>query len=188
MFTLQIFEKIILLGRKKESIAKVVNDNYVHLCDALCDFGLINNKVAMIHFLAQCMHESGYLRYTKEIWGPTPRQLKYEPGTQLAKDLGNTQKGDGKLFMGRGSIQTTGRKNYEIVHNAIGIDCVKNPSLLEMPQNYWKASCHYFKTRSLKFCTDTSLESIRLVTKSINGGFTHLNERIELTKAVEKLF
>lgn len=184
MFTLQIFEKIVGLGRSANRVPKVVNDNYVHLYDALCDFGLINNKVAMIHFLAQCMHESGYLKYTKEIWGPTAQQLKYEG----RKDLGNSQPGDGKLFMGRGPIQTTGRSNYEIVHNAIGIDCVKNPSLLEKPQNYWKASCHYFKTRSLKFCIDTSLESIRMVTKSINGGFTHLNERIELTRAIEKLF
>ena len=43
------------------------------------------------------------------------------------KDLGNTQKGDGKCFKGRGSIQLTGRVNYRAAGKALGLDLEKHP-------------------------------------------------------------
>ena len=53
-------------------------------------------------FLAQLAHESGQFRYMEEIWGPTDAQRRYEPPGALASRLGNTERGDGFRFKGRG--------------------------------------------------------------------------------------
>lgn len=45
------------------------------------------------------------------------------------KDLGNTVKGDGKLFKGRGFVQITGRRNYEDWQRRLGIPLLANPTL-----------------------------------------------------------
>lgn len=43
--------------------------------------------------------------------------------------LGNTQKGDGIRFKGRGFVQITGRRNYTDWSRRLGIDLVGNPDL-----------------------------------------------------------
>lgn len=66
-------------------------------------------------FLANIGHESGGLRYRREIWGPTPSQQRYEGRI----DLGNTHTGDGIKFRGHGYIQTTGRANHARVRDRL---------------------------------------------------------------------
>jgi len=79
-------------------------------------------------------HETGQFRWLREIWGPTAQQKKYEPGTSLAKQLGNTVKGDGKKFMGRGFVHITGRTNYADWSNRLGVDLINKPELAEIPE------------------------------------------------------
>ena len=47
----------------------------------------------------------------------------------VARDLGNTQPGDGVKFHGRGYVQLTGRRNYQDMSNRLGVDLVSNPEL-----------------------------------------------------------
>jgi putative chitinase len=68
----------------------------------------INTPARVAPFLAQIGHESYGLKYTTELWGPTPAQLAYEGRL----DLGNTQPGDGSRFRAHGLIGTTGRANH----------------------------------------------------------------------------
>jgi putative chitinase len=67
---------------------------------------------------------------------------KYEPGTDLGRDLGNIRKGDGYLYRGRGYVMLTGRTNYERMTKrlrAAGIltaaqDLVATPDLATTPK------------------------------------------------------
>lgn len=76
-------------------------------------------------WLAQLAHESSELRLLLE----SADGLAYEGRT----DLGNIQKGDGPRFKGRGYMQHTGRKNYDLLGRALGLDLLLYPELLEQP-------------------------------------------------------
>jgi predicted chitinase len=83
----------------------------------------------LAYALATAHHETGGFRYVREIWGPTVQQKRYES----RKDLGNTLKGDGKRFMGRGFVQLTGRRNYADWSKRTGLDLLKEPDLVTQP-------------------------------------------------------
>jgi putative chitinase len=125
-------------------------------------------------FLAQVAHESGGFRYLKEIWGPTPAQLRYEGRV----DLGNTEPGDGKRFMGRAFIQVTGRSNYKMVGDALGIDLINHPETLELPRVAAEASAWWWASRKLNVLADhDDDESFELITRRINGGLNGFEDR-----------
>ncbi|MBC5815595.1 MAG: hypothetical protein GIW97_03545, partial [Candidatus Eremiobacteraeota bacterium] len=48
-------------------------------------------------------------------------------------DLGNTQRGDGARFKGRGYIQITGRSSYTYWGHRLGVDLIKHPELAARP-------------------------------------------------------
>ena len=127
-------------------------------------------------FLAQLAHESGELRFMEEIWGPTPAQLRYEPVSPVARSLGNTQPGDGKRFKGRGPIQVTGRANYRVFGDALGVDLVGNPPLAATNNVGFRTAGLYWKKRGLNELADQQL--FESITRRINGGVNGLADRL----------
>ena len=115
-------------------------------------------------FIAQIGHESGQLKYVKEIWGPTAAQAKYEG----RKDLGNTVAGDGSKYRGRGLIQITGRANYMACGEGLGLDLIKQPELLEKPQHACMSAAWFWATRGLNALADAG--QFERITRRINGG------------------
>jgi putative chitinase len=58
--------------------------------------------------------------------------------------LGNTLKGEGYKYLGRGYNQLTGKANYAAIAKQIGVDIVANPELMETPPVAAKAIAAYF--------------------------------------------
>jgi putative chitinase len=135
----------------------------------------ITTKLRIAHFLAQIMHESGGFRWLREIWGPTDVQRRYEG----RRDLGNTQPGDGKRYMGRGVIQLTGRANYaqatRELGKSFGVDFVANPVLAEQAPYAVLIAGWYWDSRNINGPADR--DDLNRVTRLINGGTNGINDR-----------
>jgi putative chitinase len=126
-------------------------------------------------FLAQIAHESAELKYMEEIWGPTAQQKKYEPPSDLANRLGNTQPGDGFRYRGRGPIQITGRANYKKYGDLLGVDLEENPDLAATPQYAFSTAGVFWRLNGLNELAD--VQDFIAITKRINGGLNGLAER-----------
>ncbi len=135
----------------------------------------INTKLRIAHFLAQIMHESGGFQWLRELWGPNAIQEGYEG----RRDLGNTQSGDGKRFMGRGLIQLTGRANYqkftEELGKELGVNFVEKPELVEQPPYGVMVAGWYWNSRNINIHADK--DDLRKVTLLINGGTNGIEDR-----------
>lgn len=143
------------------------------LSDAMHEFG-IDTPTRKAAFLSQIGHESGGLRYSKEIWGPTPAQLRYEGRA----DLGNIHPGDGSKYRGRGFIQITGRSNYEAAGKALHLDLVNHPEILEEPEMCAVSAAWWWKSHGLNEMADVG--DFPAITKRINGGMNGYAERFTL--------
>ena len=147
---------------------------------AMNHYGIVGTARAAA-FIAQIGHESGQLRWVREIWGPTAQQLKYEGRA----DLGNTEKGDGPKYRGRGLIQVTGRANYKVCAEALGLDLINSPELLELPQHAAMSAAWFWSTRGLNTLADQG-EFVN-ITRRINGGVNGLADRHALYEKALKV-
>lgn len=138
----------------------------------------IDNRLRIAHFLAQTCHESAGFRTTEEF----ASGAAYEGRT----DLGNTQKGDGKRFKGRGLLQLTGRANYKTYGDAFDIDLIADPTRAAEPTLSLRIACEYWKRKKINPPADK--DDVVTVTKLINGGTNGLPDRRQrLSKAKTSL-
>jgi putative chitinase len=138
------------------------------LNDAMAEFG-ITTYVRQAMFLAQAAHESGSLRYTREIADGSAYEGR--------ADLGNTQPGDGRRFRGRGLFQVTGRANYLACGNALGLDLIAQPELLELPGGACRSAGWFWQSRNFSGFADA--RKFGTLTRMLNGGYNGLDDRIE---------
>jgi putative chitinase len=147
----------------------VINKFFPLLLAAMPRFQ-ITTPLRMAHFLSQLGHESGEFRFTEEIASGT----QYEG----RRDLGNTQKGDGVRFKGRGLIQLTGRTNYTAFGVFKGTDFTTDASaktLATDPSLAVEVSGFFWKTRNLNPLADA--DNVVRVTEVVNGGHRGLADR-----------
>lgn len=140
----------------------------------------LDMPINLVMFLAQISHESADFRFDKEIWGPTPAQRRYDTRT----DLGNTPEadGDGKLYMGRGPLQVTGKFNYAAFTywcrkhiDPCAPDFVANPELLNTDPWEGLSAIWFWEENALHLISITG--DVTKLTRRINGGFNGLADR-----------
>lgn len=134
-------------------------------------YGIDVASARLVEFFGECGHETGGWQWLREIWGPTDAQRRYEGRA----DLGNTQPGDGQRFLGRGLIQLTGRSNYQRAAEETGLPLIRQPELLEQPENAVLAACLFWKWRGLNNLADTGQSET--ISRRINGGRTGIEDR-----------
>lgn len=140
-----------------------------HLTAAMGEYR-IDTPARAAAFLAQIGHESGGLRWTTELWGPTAAQSRYEGRS----DLGNTQPGDGYRFRGHGLIQTTGRSNHARVRDRLRLrlgnrvpDFEAEPEELAMPEWAAWSAADYWDMRGLNVLADAG--DFEAISARVNG-------------------
>lgn len=130
----------------------------------------INTPQRIRMFLAQVGHESGQLRYVREI----ATGEAYEG----RKDLGNTSPGDGVKFKGRGLIQVTGKANYIACMMDLDLDLLNKPELLELPEYAAMSAGWFWKKKNLNDLCDMGM--FETLTRRINGGLNGYADRYKL--------
>lgn len=168
-----------------------------HLADAMARYG-INMVARQASFLSQIGVESAQLcRLVENLNYSAPRLLQVWPtrfqseadtigyagqaqalaNKVYANRMGNGDEasGDGFRYRGRGLIQLTGKANYKRCRDAIGIDIVTNPHLLEAPAAASLSAAWFWKANGLNELADKGDQAA--VTRKVNGGVHGLAQR-----------
>jgi putative chitinase len=92
-----------------------------------------------------------------------------------ARELGNTEPGDGFYYRGNGILQTTGRGNHHRMGTLCGVDFEGNPDWVTDPEYALKPALHEWTENELNVYADKN--DIRTITRRINGGFMGIADR-----------
>ena len=171
------------------------------MIDKLKKLGVKYNltTIQLAHFAGQLSHESLDFKvlsenlnysaerllqvfpkyFTKELAQRYARKPILIANRVYANRMGNSDEksGDGWKYRGRGYIQLTGKKNYEAFSKFIGEDCVSNPDLVSQKYALESALWFFFENKIFTLCKDLSDDSIKKVTKKINGGLNGFADR-----------
>ena len=163
----------------------------------------IDTPLRLAHFLAQCGHESGGFRLTKENLNYSAKGLtgtfkKYFPTEAAAKPyerqpvkiankvyggrMGNgpESSGEGAKFCGRGYIQLTGKDNYTAFGKSINEDILSNPDKVASDYALLSAAWFFSKNGLHKMADEGATDTVvTKITKRVNGGTIGLADRIK---------
>jgi len=171
---------------------------YPCLVKALEEFQ-ITSPLRIAAFIAQTAHESAEyksvhenLNYSaKGLVGTWPSRFTQEKADAYARQPerianyvyggrngnGDEASGDGWRFCGRGYIQVTFRDNYRACSEALKVDLLSAPEVLEQPELAFRSAGWYWTSRNLNDLADRG--DFVGITKKINGGLNGQEDRQE---------
>ena len=161
---------------------------------AMGKYGIVT-RLRIAAFIAQIGHESGQLtrlvenlNYSAEgLMKTWPSRFDLVRATAAARKpeqianivyagrMGNTEPGDGWKYRGRGLFQVTGRANYAACGEALGLDLLSKPELLELPQYAAMSAAWFWSMKDLNTLADKG--DFVKITRRINGGLNGQADR-----------
>jgi putative chitinase len=176
-----------------------------------CDRFEINTEQRAAAFLAQCAHESlGFDRLEENlsysaarihtVWPKRfPTIESAEPFARNPKKLAckvyNGRMGnrigteDGWDFRGRAPLMITGRDMYKRAGQAVDLPLLDYPDLAAKPDGGSLVSAWYWFDHKLNALADLdSLDSFISITRTINGGTTGMDDRLNKWNLIRPVF
>lgn len=146
-----------LLQKLAPRTPKAKRDRFLPFLIEACPRYDIDTELRVAAFMATCCFESDYFKAVEEYASGWAYDKSRNP--RKARELGNTEKGDGPKYKGRGLIQLTGRSNYKAF--TLGViadipipDFVADPDLAAQPKWAVESACHFWKTNNLNRYAD----------------------------------
>jgi putative chitinase len=100
--------------------------------------------------------------------------------------MGNETEEQASLYIGRGFLQLTGHNNYKAFASDMGLHQVlTDPSLVE-EQYAFETAQWFFNKNNLFSIADKGVsdDTIKLITKRVNGGYHGLDDRRNQTNKI----
>lgn len=158
------------------------------------------------HLLGQASHESGGFKLAREnlnysaetmlrVWPsrfktladaqPYVRNPKALADKVYSNRMGNGD-GEGHVWIGRGFLQLTGKDNYKAFASDMRVpEIMQDPSLVETDYAF-ETAIWFFEKNNLFAIADKGVndDTIKQITKLVNGGFIGLDHRIKETRKI----
>lgn len=101
------------------------------------------------------------------------------------KNLGNTTRGDGYTFIGRGLKQVTGRANYRACSRELFGDdrLLEHPEILEQPEQAARSAVWFWTANHCDRWADA--DNVTVLTQVVNGGTNGLQKRLDYTRQLK---
>ncbi len=174
----------------------------------ICDHYALNPERGA-HFLGQLVHESGTFKYTEENLNYSTEAIlkvfgKYfdseseaescarNPQALADRVYGGRMQNDGQgwLFRGRGFLQCTGKINYSQFTADMDLPgMIRDPDLVSTKYPMESAIWFFHRNKLWDICDKgVDDETIKTITKRVNGGYNGLKHRQKETHKIYKWF
>jgi putative chitinase len=143
--------------------------------------------VENLNYSAQALQSTWPSRFSAEVANASARQPEKIANIAYASRMGNGApgSGDGWKYRGRGLIQVTGRANYQKCGDALGLDLITKPELLQEPANAAMSAAWFWYANGLNALADAG--DLQAITRKINGGLNGYADRAELYERALKV-
>ena len=130
--------------------------------------GQLTHLVENLNYSADALRKTWPSRFDACLASAVARKPEQIANIAYGNRMGNTGPGEGWMYRGRGLIQITGRANYQLCGDALALDLINHPELLEKPQHACISAAWFWATNGLNTLADAG--KFEAITQRINSG------------------